>query len=283
MAATNKQSAGRKADNDAYAYLKNELHSWGLDSLAGTVWTYLQRGYSNDRILVELQETAAYKQRFSGNAARVKAGLAPLSPADYLNTEEAYRQALQAEGLPKSFYDSPSDFAVFIGKDISPTEIQQRAKLASDVANNLEPSVKQQLQRLYSPGEITAYFLNPAKTVDMLNRQANAAQAAAEADRAGFGANLDVNLAEKIGDLGLSAGQERQQFVQTKQLAEQVGNLAEIYGGTYTDENAIRDAFLGDTETAKKRKALEAAQNAAFSGQSGVGSKSLGRSSGGNT
>ena len=112
------------SNRDAFMALETLFKNYGLDSLAGKIYDYVKNGYSADTISILLQDTPEYKARFKGNEARLKAGLPVLSPADYINTENAYRQILRQSGLPSGFYDSTDDFTDWISKDVSPTEVQ---------------------------------------------------------------------------------------------------------------------------------------------------------------
>src|SRR5674476_661886 len=109
MANTIDPFGGLTGDNrDAYLAVTNLLKQYGLEALAPTVLGFVQQVYSQDTVTVLLQDTPAYKTRFAGNAARIKADLPALSPAEYLSVESQYRSVISAAGLPKSFYDQPS-------------------------------------------------------------------------------------------------------------------------------------------------------------------------------
>src|SRR5690242_4086464 len=68
------------SNRDAVMALETLFKSYGLESLAGKIYSYVKHGYSADTISILLQDTPEYKQRFKGNEARVKAGLPVLSP-----------------------------------------------------------------------------------------------------------------------------------------------------------------------------------------------------------
>src|SRR5690606_32920485 len=119
------------ANRDAYMALNSMFKTYGLGSLASRVYDYVKNGYSADTITVLLQDTPEYKKRFAANEARQKAGLNVLSPAEYISTENSYRQIMRQSGLPAGFYDSTDDFTKWISTDISPTELQSRVDLAT--------------------------------------------------------------------------------------------------------------------------------------------------------
>jgi hypothetical protein len=116
-------------------YASSRATTWHL---APQIKTMLVNGYDADTISLLLQQTPEWQQRFAGNEVRKKNGLAVLSPAEYLANEASYRQVLVAHGAPVGFYDQHSDFANWIGNDVSPAEIDSRAKVVSDHLNNAD-------------------------------------------------------------------------------------------------------------------------------------------------
>src|SRR5574342_3329 len=84
---------------DAFMAINSLFKGYGLESLAGKIYEYVKNGYAADTISILLQDTAEYKQRFSGNEARKAAGLPVLSPGEYLAVEASYRQIMQSAGL----------------------------------------------------------------------------------------------------------------------------------------------------------------------------------------
>lgn len=203
------QLSGEK--RDAYAALTNLFAGYGLQSLAGKIYEYIQNGYSADTISVLLQDTPEYKERFAGNQQRKAKGLPVLSPAEYLSTESSYRQLMRQAGLPAGFYDQASDFTSFIGKDVSPTELKSRVDLASQATALASPVYKEALQRMYGISEdsLTAYFLDPDRALPIIQKQAAAAAIGAEALRRG----LDVSpRAEEYALSGVTQQQAAQAY-----------------------------------------------------------------------
>ena len=120
-------------------YFVTVLRGWGLESLAPKVIDFVNQGFIGDTILLKLQETPEYKTRFSGNEARIKAGLAPIDPQTYLGLENSYRSVLRNAGVPEGFYDNPDDFSNFIANDVAPTELKERTDIAELSLNNADP------------------------------------------------------------------------------------------------------------------------------------------------
>jgi hypothetical protein len=99
-----------------------------------------------DAIIFAIREQPAYKKRFAGNAARLKAGLSELDPASYIALENQFRQTLQSNGLPANFYDQAEDFQAFIEGDVSPSELNERVQQGYRAVADADPAVKEQMR-----------------------------------------------------------------------------------------------------------------------------------------
>lgn len=261
------------ANRDAFAALKSLFNGYGLGSLAGKIYEYAKQGYGADTISLLLQDTREYKERFSGNEVRQKQGLPVLSPAEYLSTEQAYRQVMQDAGLPKGFYDNPADFSDWIGKDVSPTEIKGRVDLA--VANTLQAnnSTVQALKNLYGVDQkyITAYFLDDKRALPFLQKQAQAAQFGGEALKRGLA--LDKGDLEDFVTAGLSLGQVSQGFQAVAEALPNIQAIAKRFGESpFSQQELERDLVGGQAGSTgePRRKRLASQERALFSGSSGA-------------
>lgn len=254
------------ANRDAFIALNDLFTGYGLGTLAPKIFSYIQNGYSADTIALLLQDTTEFKTRFAGNEQRRKAGLAVLSPADYLATEASYRQIMASAGLPKGFYDSPTDFSNWIGSDVSPTEIKGRVDLAVAATTTAPPEVKQQLAAFYGIDEagLTAYFLDQSKALPLLQKQEQAAQFGAEAARRGL--LSDRQRMEDYVTEGFTQSQASQGF---QQVAEELPNLtalAQRYGVSFDQTDEEGAVFGTNAQGAQKRKALASQERALFNG-----------------
>lgn len=257
------------ADRDAFLALNTLFTSYGLGTLAPKIFSYIQNGYSADTISILLQDTPEFKQRFAGNEARKKAGIAVLTPGDYLATEASYRQIMASAGLPPSFYDSPSDFANWIGGDVSPTEIKGRVDLATAATTAADPFLKQQMAAFYGVDDshLTAYFLDQTKALPLLQKQEAAAQFGAEAARRGL--LSDKNSMMDYVNQGFSQSQASQGF---QQVAEELPNLQALaarFGTTFGQAEEESTVFGTNANSLTKKKALGTQERAMFGGASG--------------
>lgn len=261
-------------DRDAYAAITALFSSYGLESLAGKVYDYVKNGYSSDTVSILLQDTKEYKERFSGNEARKKAGLPVLSAGEYLATEASYRQIMQSAGLPAGFYDTPADFTNWIGQNVSPTEIQSRVDLATQATILANPNYKKALNQMgIADSDLTAYFLDQKKSLPYIQKAAATAQIGAAA--LGQDLTFDETYAESLATKGITADQANQGYANIAGEAGTMQNLASIYGTTYTQREAEQAAFEGNAGAANKRKRLASQERGNFSGAAGTASGGL--------
>lgn len=202
------------ADKSALEILTNQLAKWGLGSLTGKLSGLIKDyGAANtEAIVLNLKGTTEWQTRFAANTARVKAGLAELSPAEYIKAENSYRQVMQSFGLPTTFYDSQADYRKFLELDVSPSELQDRAKVAQQTWLSQDQATKDTWRSWYglSDGAAIASILDPTKALPIVQSMAEAAKAGGAARRNG----LDANQSRIRGyvDQGISADQISQGF-----------------------------------------------------------------------
>jgi len=222
-----------------------------------------------------LPTTSVYRQRFSANETRIKNGLSPLTPSEYLSAEEAYRATLRDAGLPSGFYDSSDDFAGFIGQDTSPYEIKLRADAAARAVNNTDPAYTKALQDIYGidAGMMTAFMLDPERALPLVEKQAKAVEFGAAAVRQGLQA---TNFGEQFGSRGPATGYSAEQgYSAIAGILPTATNLGQIYGENYNQSTAEEEVFLGLESAKRKRQKLGQMESSTFSGQSGLSAGSL--------
>lgn len=255
-------------NRDAFMALNSLFKQYGLGSLAGKIYEYVKNGYGADTISILLQDTQEYKSRFAANEARIKAGLSVLSPAEYIATENSYRQIMRQSGLPEGFYDSNSDFTNFITNDMSPTELQGRVDLATQATALANPAYKAALKQMgLSDGELTAYFLDADRALPFLQKSAATAAIGAEALQRGLA--FDQQYASELATAGVSRDQAAQGYAKIADEFSDLGTLAQVYGGGWTQRMAEEDVFVGGTGASQQRERLIGRERGAFSGAAG--------------
>lgn len=256
-------------ERDAYAALTALFDSYGLASLAPKILKFLQDGFGSDTITTLLQQTPEYEARFSGNQARIKNGLQVLTPAEYLSTEASYRQLLRTAGLDPSFMNQ-SQYAEWIGNDVSPTELQSRVNLAVQATTQAPPELTSAFAQLgIHAGDLASYFLNDKNPTPALQQKMNQAQVIEAGKQAGL--NVDSQRALQFAQEGVTYSQAFQGYQKISQVLPEANKLSAIYGSQAAyGQNQAENEFLGNSGTAQNaRIALSQQEEATFSGQGG--------------
>lgn len=262
-------------DQSAYTVLSNYFQSLGMQvtgDLSKIIKEMMTGGYTPDQInlfMPEIEKTQAFQARFPGYTQRIKNGYSALSLGDYLSLEDQYHQILQQNGLPAGFYDDPSDFGNWIANNVSPDEIQTRVTDATSLAQQIDPTMRNIMGQFYglTTGDIASYFLDPSRALPTLTRQYNASGIAAAAQRAGLAVS-SMNGFEDLVDRGVSVDQANAGYGTVAALTNSVGELASIYGDSYTQADAENDVFFNDSS---KRQNIVNKEQATFGGQGRAG------------
>jgi hypothetical protein len=268
----------------AYNILRMEFEQYGLGSLVTDIRNLLVNDTPVSEFGLRLRGTDAYKSRFKANEARIAAGLAALSPAEYVALEDQYQNVMRNYGLPASYYTKDQTgkqvgFEKFIAGDVSATELEDRISTAQKRVINANPEVSQALKAFYpdiTNGDILAYALDPSQGLEAIKRKVTAA----EIGGAAMGQNLATSEARamQLAGYGITKDQAQQGFQTVAEVAPRGSQLADIYGqAPYGQAEAEAEVFntAGSAQAAARRKKLKELEQASFSGSSGVGA--LGR------
>ena len=265
---------------DALAILTQKFKDYDLDVLVPKIHKMLTEGRSAAEIELELQETTEWKLRFAGNEQLRRNGLPVLSVAEYLSVEQSYAQVMKNYGVPTGFYDDPSDFADWIGKSVSPGELEQRVSSYADVANREDPAIREQLRSMgMSEGDLLAYMMDPGRAAPLIQRKFQTVVLGGAARRAGVSA--DNGYLSKLAGMGVTEQQAQEGYGLISENLRSVRNLADVYGEDYSRSDFEQEVFENSGEATRKRKRLASQERGAFGGSGGVGNGSLTRSSAG--
>jgi hypothetical protein len=255
-----------------------QLTAWGLGSLSGKLNDLIREGLSSDAITLRLAATDEYKRRFAANETRIKNGLAALSPAEYIATENSYRQVMQTYGLPSTFYDSQDDYRKFLEADLSPSELNDRAKVAQSVWLSADDQTRSVWRDWYglSDGAAIASILDPTRALPIVQSQAEAARAGGfarqnglEADQARIRGYVDSGitgdqLAQGFSDIGTVHGVDQAigrrfgaDLSQTVEEASRIQGLASArraQADAYASEQALFQAKPGADRSSLSRR-----------------------------
>jgi hypothetical protein len=288
IAALTKQLSGNAATDatkynermSVYASMADRFNKYGLTGLANKIKELAIAGATEATITLQLQETPEYQQRFAANADRLKKGLAALTPAEYVNVEDSYRQVLRAYGLKQ--FDNDAYVRQFIANDMSPTELSNRVVTAVQRVQNADPAIVNQLKQYYGIGatDMVGYVLDPEQQFQKIERQIAASEIGVAAARQGLTAG--VSVAEQLAAQGVSQAEAQKGYATIADILPTAEKLSDIYGTTldeYRQSEGEQEVFNQLASAQRKRQKLTQREIAAFSGSSGASKTSLTTSS----
>ena len=281
-ALSNQQKLANQANvTTALEDFKANLKLAGLDSLADVIDGYIKQDMTAAQIKINLVGTQAYKDRFPAMATLAANGRA-VNEATYISMERGYEQVLRAYGVDTATFGTRAQLGKYIGAEVSPVEFEQRVQIAKDRVDK-NTDVTSALQDYYgvSKGGAIAFLLDPNLGMDIVKKEARAAEIGAAATAAGFGefaGKANVGVAESF--VNASGTQDlmslKAEFGKARNLANVQGNIAAIEGDkTYKDLNAVTAIVGQDTEELLRSQRRAAREAARFGGSSGVSAQSL--------
>lgn len=257
------------------------LTQWGIGSLYTDAMSLIKQGLDQNAVVVQLQQTDAYKKRFAGNELRRKAGLAVLSPAEYVATETSYKDVLRQFGLPKGFYDSNDDLTKFISMDVSPQELATRAEAAQKVWLSGNEDYKSVWRDFYglSDGDAIASLLDPKTALPIVQQKLTSVQIGAAAQQQGLA--VDRSRAEFFAAHGVDEQAAQQGYQGVAAELTDTQNIARRFGESFTQADAEDSEILGLASAQRKKKDLFNQEASLFAGQSGSDQRALSKSTAG--
>ena len=275
----------------AFNILRMEFEQYGLGSLVTDIKDLLMNNTPPSEFSLRLRSTPAYQDRFKANEARIAAGLAALSPAEYVALEDQYQNIMRNYGLPASYYTKTpagkqAGFEKFIAGDVSATELENRIITAQDRVINANPEVAAALKGFYpdiTNGDILAYTLDPQNALKDIQRKVTAAEIGGAATQAGL--TTGMSRAEQLAAAGITKARAQEGFQAVAQVAPRGSQLADIYKQQpYGQTEAEQEVFglTGSTEAKKRREKLVDLEQAAFSAKTGAAQGALQRERAGN-
>ena len=259
-----------------YATMAERFNKYGLTGLASKIKELAMKGATEATITLELMDTQEYQQRFAANADRIKRGLAALTPAEYVNVEDSYRQVLRAYGLKQ--FDNDAYVKQFIANDMSPTELSNRVVTAVQRVQNADPAVSKQLRDYYGVGQqdLVAYVLDPEQQFQKIQRQVAASEIGVAAGRQGLTAG--VSVAEQLAAQGVTQAEAQKGYATIADILPTAEKLSGVYGSTmdaYGQSEGEQEVFNSLASAQRKRQRLSAAETASFGATAGTNRVSL--------
>lgn len=265
------------------------------------------------QVLSAIYNSEPYKKRFPANELirkRIADGVGRpgdrlLSPKEYMELEQTYRQIFRDSDMPEGYYDEASDFTNFISNDLSPLEVRERVNIAKDALYFADQNVVSALQDYYglTTGDLTAYLLDPERALTAIQTRNDRAMMrsmsgpqevgnnltdlrktyqASQVGGMGRRAGIDIRkgLAEEIIGGGMSPDDNTQRAISAAaDLTPDYTRLGELYSETTSSEDLIREALdlTGGVEMGQRRRKLASQERAQFAKESALGSTSLRR------
>ena len=277
----------------AFNILRMEFEQYGLGSLVTDIKDLLMNDTPPSEFGLRLRGTKAYQNRFAGNEARIKAGLAALSPAEYVGLEDQYQNVMRNYGLPSSYYTKDTTgkqvgFEKFIAGDVSATELENRIITAQDRVINANPEVSAALKAFYpdiTNGDILAYTLDPENALKSIQRKVTAAEigGAAMTPKDASGKSIltaSETRAMELAGYGVNKQSATEGYSTIGAGLQRGSELAAIYGESpYTQATAESEVFKlsGAQEARKQRQKVTGLEKASFSGKTGLTGGALAR------
>ena len=244
-------------------------------------------GLSDSQLSAATGLVSAWQTRFSGNQARIAAGLQPLDPATYIQNEQSYKQVMTMAGIPNNSPLMTTDYlGNLMAMDVSPAEVKMRVDTATAAIQNEDPQVIQQLQSQYglSTASLMTHLLDPKVAAPVIQQEYNAATIGAEAARAGaniaYGGTGPLS-AMSLAAQGITQAQAAQGFQQIASQTPAFQSLASRYTGygQAGDVAGQLGAATFGTQGAAQAEAeltrLRAQESGAFGGSAGASKGSL--------
>jgi hypothetical protein len=269
---------------DAFSMIKSTLITYGfteaetkeLDAFIESIITDVKIGPELAKI--KLREQPTYQARFAGNKARVAKGFNALTEAQYLQQETDYAQTLSSYGVGQ--LSSRSQFSTFIENNTSVTEVGRRLNASVRRVKNADPTILENLKRLYptiTDTDIVSYFLKPVETIEELERKTTVAEIGATAQQYKM---QETGLAkfEDLQRYGVSLATARAGYSNIAEelpTATKLGNIYNETGITYGQTEAEAEQFKDSAEAKRKKQKLIETEKASFQGSSGVGAAGL--------
>lgn len=208
---------------DADAIIANVLRRYGLEGMSRWAWDRVASGASAAEVEVELREQPEFKQRFRAITEREKRGLPPISPEEVLQYEQQRRRILRSFGFPEGFYDDPDDAVDGLVKDVSPSELEQRAALWVQHAQSRYD--EETLEQLHSfgitDGSLAAFAMDEDRAMPLIQRDFATGEVAARASRAGW--DLSRIEAQRLADT-IEPAQASERFAALNETADVLGD-----------------------------------------------------------
>lgn len=258
-------------NSPVYAMVERLLRNYGLESLLPKVRAWMEDGLSQDEITIKMEDTDEFKARFPAMEVRRKAGLTPMSPAQYIEYENTARQLMRSSGLPKGFYDSNSDFTDLIAGDVSAAELQSRVQDGYRRVAQMAPEIKAAFFSYFGAnGEdaLAAYYLDPDKALPLLEQQTVEAEIGGSGLRRGF--SIAEGMARELYGVGVDQSAADSALDELQKGRALFSETVEDTVDLRAEEEGLKASFGLDANSNEAITKRRAEREAKFAGSGGA-------------
>lgn len=223
------------------------LDTFGLGQLGPLVEDFIRQGHTQDELNLTLYDPSTpigkvVDQTYPEIQKLLKSGQPPISVQDASNFHAATKQLVRQYGLPTGFFDTDAEISDIAGQGVSLSELNQRIQQGYVAVASAPQEVKDALLQYdgIDQGHLAAYFLDPTKSLPLLQQTIATAQIGGAATRTGFG-QIDKATADQLQAEGVSDTQAQSGF---QQLAGQK-ELMTALPGENVDSISTADQLAG--------------------------------------
>ena len=241
------------------------LKEAGLGTLSDETWKQWNAGTSVEQIMDYVRGTPEYAARFPAMAALRTAGRS-ISESQYVDKEQADIDMMTTYGIPADIANNRNLLGSLIANNVNQVTLQQRLMAGQDSIMSQDKNVLAYAKEQFglTPGDLTAFVLNPDISVPILQQKAKAIQiggAAFQEKQA-----VDAQQAMALAAAGITAQQAQQGFGNIAQQGQFQQALPGDISGNLTNEELINAQFGMDPVALAKLKKVAATRADEFQG-----------------
>ena len=241
------------------------LREAGLAALTDETWKQWNAGTSAEQIMDYVRTTPDYAARFPAMAALRAAGRS-ITEGQYVAKEQADIDMMTTYGIPADIATNRNLLGSLISNNVNVVTLQQRLMAGQDSIMSQDKNVLAYSKEQFglTPGDLTAFVLNPDISVPILQQKAKAIQiggAAFQEKQA-----VDAQQAMSLAAAGITAQQAQQGFGNIAQQGQFQQALPGDISGNLTNEELINAQFGMDPVALAKLKKVAATRADEFQG-----------------
>ena len=252
------------------------LREAGLGALSEDAWKQWNSGTSAEQIMDYVRTTPDYAKRFPAMAALRAAGRS-ISESTYVAKEQLDIDMMTSYGIPAEIATNRDLLGKLIANNVNQVDLQKRLIAGQESVMSLDKNVLDYASKTFglTPGDLTAFVLNPDLATPVIEQKARAIQIGGAAFQASqkIAGEQALNLAAA----GVTGAQAQQGFGNIAQQQQLTQALPGDISGSVSQEELINAQFgmspeaLARTRRVAGTRAAEYQQGGQFvSGQGGV-------------